>query len=270
MTARHPLAFLGCVALLLLAAPSADAGQVEAYGRGSNEVWLLRPAGRIQSVVVLGHGWKTSPPSGLSWVEQFRPWIDHLLARGNAVIFPRYQLGTGDWADVRRVKAYRLGLALAFRHLAAKRVPVVAAGYSFGGSLAFYYAANANNWGLPPPAAVDAVFPAGMISGASLHRLRRSTRVLIQVGDRDVEAGTAGGTAWWHWLGNHRRGRRFETVRSTAALTATHDAPKEANATAQGVFWKPLDGLVEASRGPGPVRGVLLWLFARVLLALGV
>jgi hypothetical protein len=53
-------------------------------------------------------------------------------------------------------------------------------------------------------------------------------------------------------------------------LTATHDAPKEANATAQGVFWKPLDGLVEASRGPGPVRGVLLWLFARVLLALGV
>jgi pimeloyl-ACP methyl ester carboxylesterase len=256
------------VALILLAAPGGHARRIETYGRGSNQVWLLRPDGPVQSVVVFGHGWKTSAPSALSWVDQFRPWLDHLLARGSAVIFPRYQRGTSDWANVTRVKAYRRGLVLAFSHLGEKRVPVVAAGYSFGASLAFYYAANAHAWGLPEPAAVDAVFPAGMIDGAPLPPIRRSMEVLIQVGDQDFEAGTAGGSAFWRWLGSHSIGRAYQTVHSTSTLTATHDAPKRTNATAQRVFWRPLDELVAQSRGPRLLRSVLLWLFAPVLEAL--
>jgi dienelactone hydrolase len=268
---RWSVALLGCVASLLISAPGASAAQVrhvESYGRGSDQVWVLRPSGKASSVVVFGHGWKTSPPSGLSWVDQFRPWTDHLLARGSAVVFPRYQLGTSDWADARRVRAYRRGLVLAFSHLGAKGLRVVAAGYSYGASLAFYYAANARAWGLPAPAAVDAVFPAGMIDGARLPPLRRSTKVLIQVGDRDVEAGSAGGRAFWRWLGGHSNGRRYQTVHSTSTLTATHDAPKQSNATAQRVFWAPLDAFVKPAGGPRLLRRLLLWLFEPVLRAL--
>jgi dienelactone hydrolase len=263
-------AWFSCAALLAVCAPDAAAASrhVESYGRGSNQVWLLKPAGPIRSVVVFGHGWKTSPPSGLSWVDQFRPWHDHLLAGGSAVIFPRYQLGSGDWANATRVRAYRRGLVLAFSHLAAKRVPVVAAGYSFGGSLSFYYAANARGWGLPAPTAVDAVFPAGMIGGARLPRLRHSTHVLIQVGDRDVEAGSAGGKAFWRWLGDHSAGRRYETVRSTSTLSATHDAPKQSSPTAQRVFWNPLDALLPQRAGPHVLQSVIRWLFEPVLMAL--
>ncbi len=258
------------VALLAAGTPAASVASrhIQSYGHGPNQVWVLEPRGPIESIVVFGHGWKTAPPSRLSWVDQFRPWHDHLLARGSAIVFPRYQLGTGDSADAARVRAYRRGLRLAFSHLHAGRLPVVAAGYSFGGSLAFYYAANARAWALPAPAAVDAFFPAGMIPGARLPRIGRSTRALIQVGDQDVEAGSAGGRAFWRWLGGHTAGRRFETVRSTSTLTATHDAPKQSNATAQRVFWRPLDAFVERARGPQTLPRLFLSLLEPLLKAL--
>src|SRR5437660_12862165 len=123
------LAAAGCAALMAIAAPDAAAGTrgIESYGHGAGQVWLLEPSVPVRSVVVFGHGWKTSPPAGLSWVDQFRPWLDHLRARGSAVVFPRYQLGTGDFADATRVRAYRRGLELAFSHLRPKRLPVMAA-----------------------------------------------------------------------------------------------------------------------------------------------
>lgn len=67
------------------------------YGTGGAEVWLVLPNTPERSVVVFGHGWKLTPPfPGHPWVDQFRPWLDHLAAGRSAVIFPNYQLGSGD------------------------------------------------------------------------------------------------------------------------------------------------------------------------------
>jgi pimeloyl-ACP methyl ester carboxylesterase len=218
------------------------------FGTGAGQVWLVRPSAPPRSVVVFGHGWKVSPPSPLdSWVRQFAPWLAHLVARGNAVVFPRYQLGTGDSYAAARVASYRASLELGFARLNAGSAPVVVAGYSYGASLGFYYAANAGRWKLPLPAAVDAVFPAGMIPGAALPQLSRRVRVLIEVGDRDTEAGAGGGLEYWRWLQAHAW-KRFVTVRSHGGFVATHAAPKLATPTAQRAFWLPLDGLIEAAR----------------------
>src|ERR1039457_6346933 len=163
------------------------------YGRGGGEVWVVVPDRPVQSVVVFGHGWKLAPPStAYSWVGQFRPWLDHLAADGSAVIFPGYQLGVGDPQDATRVLYFAAGIHTGYALLGRPKVPVVAVGYSFGASLAFYYGANAAAWRLPLPSAVQAVFPGGMIPGAPFPRLNRSIRVLIQVGDADPEAGRAG------------------------------------------------------------------------------
>jgi hypothetical protein len=220
------------------------------YGRGAGEVWVVVPDRPVRSVVVFGHGWKLIPPSpAYSWVGQFRPWLDHLAADGSAVIFPRYQLGVGDPQDATRVLDFATGIHTGYALLGRPKVPVVAVGYSFGASLAFYYGANAAAWRLPFPSAVQAIFPGGMIPGAPLPRLDRSVRVLIQVGDADTEAGSAGADAFWSWLATHPSSRkRYQVVRSSPRLAATHAAPKSASAAAQSTFWAPLDRLITQAR----------------------
>lgn len=220
------------------------------YGRGASEVWVVVPDRPVRSVVVFGHGWKLAPPSpAYSWVGQFRPWLDHLAAGGSAAIFPRYQLGVGDPQDATRVLDFATGIHTGYALLGRPKVPVVAVGYSFGASLAFYYGANAAGWRLPLPSAVQAVFPSGMIPGAPLPTLNRSVRVLIQVGDADTEAGSEGADAFWSWLSTHPSSRkRYQIVRSSPRLTATHAAPKSAGAAAQRAFWAPLDALIAQAR----------------------
>jgi pimeloyl-ACP methyl ester carboxylesterase len=236
------------------AVPAAPPARIEGpFGRAAAQVWILPAEGRLRSVVVFGHGWKAAPPvSRFAWVAQFRPWLDHLASRGNAVVFPRYQLGASDSVGPARVLAYRRGLATAFARLRRPRVPVIVAGYSFGASLAFYYAANARSWGLPQPRAVDSVFPAGLVPGTSLSPLAPRLRVLIQVGDRDTQAGDAGASPFRTLLASHPRDRkRYETVRSRAGLVAIHSAPKRSDAAARRAFWRPLDTLILAARS-GP------------------
>lgn len=247
-------AALAAAAALLACAPAGEASgsaRVEGpFGRGAAEVWVLRPAGPIRSVVVFGHGWKTSPPSAAApWVGQFRPWLEHLVAGGSAVVFPRYQLGAGDAQGPERALDYRLGVARGLARLGRPDVPVVAVGYSYGASLAFAYAADARRWQLPTPRAVDCVFPAGPVAGVPLDPLAPSVRVLLQVGDRDVEAGRGGADALWRLLTGHPRARRsYEVVVSRAGLVADHAAPKRSDAAARGAFWQPLDSLVARVR----------------------
>ncbi|MHB8643045.1 MAG: alpha/beta fold hydrolase [Gaiellaceae bacterium] len=220
------------------------------FGRGAAQVCIVGPAGRVRDVVVFGHGWKVAPPSvSYPWVGQFRPWLDHLAASGSAVIFPRYQFGGDDPQDASRVRAFDAGVRTAYVRLGRPAVPLVVAGYSFGASLAFYFAADAARLGLPVPRAVDAIFPAGTVAGARLGRLAPSTRFLLQVGDRDAVAGRGGADAFWVLLASRRLShRRYEIVRSSSGLSADHTAPKQTNARARAAFWKPLDALISLAR----------------------
>ena len=220
------------------------------YGGGGDAVWLVIPNRTVRSVVVFGHGWKLTPEfPGHPWVDQFRPWLDHLAAAGSAVIFPAYQLGTGAGSGTTLVQSYETGLQSGYAHLGKPKVPWVAFGYSYGASLAFYYAANARAWRLPVPRAVQATFPAFPIPGAPLPPLDPSIRVLIQVGDADTEAGSGGANEFWSWLAGHAAARKqYEIVHSTPQLAATHAAPKSTTAAAQREFWAPLDHLISLSR----------------------
>jgi hypothetical protein len=201
-------------------------------------------------VVVFGHGWKLTPPQpGHPWVDEFRPWLDHLAASGSAVIFPAYQLSGSDPADPARVDAFATAVRTGYMRLDRPNVPFVAFGYSFGASLAFYYGADARAWGVPIPRAIQATFPAGLIAGAPLPPLPPSVRVLIQVGAADTEAGSGGATEFWSWLARHAPSlKRYEVIRSTPELAATHAAPRSASPAAQRAFWAPLDRLIALAR----------------------
>jgi acetyl esterase/lipase len=219
------------------------------YGSGADGVWLLLPRSPPKSIVVFLHGWKVAPPSpSYPWVGQFRPWLDHLVAGGSAVLFPAYQTGQ-DGQEPARVASMRAGLEAGFGRLPHRGLPVVVAGYSYGASLAFYYAANARRWNLPEPAAVDAVFPAGPIPGAHLPRLGARVEVLIEVGDRDTVAGRGGADAFWSWLSDrHGARQRLVVVRSSSGFSAEHAAPKLSTPPARAAFWRPLDALITGAR----------------------
>jgi pimeloyl-ACP methyl ester carboxylesterase len=237
---------IACLAAVVLASATA-AGRIEGpFGHGDDQVWIMPAHGPPRDVVVFAHGWEAERPVGNSWARQFRPWLRHLAARGSAVIFPRYQYGSKDVPGPARARAFRRGVRLGLRKLGAHGLPVVVAGYSFGGSLAMAYAADSARWSLPRPSAVDAIFPAGPVRRVPFDHVARRERVLLQVGDRDDVAGTSGAKAFWHRLRGHPR-KAYRVVHSHGRFVADHAAPKLSSRPARHAFWAPLDRLIAVS-----------------------
>lgn len=213
-------------------------------------MWVLAAHGTARDVVVFAHGWEVKRPVANSWVRQFGPWLRHLASGGSAVIFPRYQYGSNDVPGPARALAFRRGVRLGLRKLGVSGLPVVVVGYSFGGSLAMAYAADFARWGLPLPAAVDSIFPAGPIRGVPFDHVAGRERLRFQVGDRDQIAGASGAKAFWHRLRGHRR-KAYAVVHSHGRFVADHAAPKLSSLAARHAFWAPLDRLIASSRKRG-------------------
>jgi pimeloyl-ACP methyl ester carboxylesterase len=230
-------------------------GVARPYSVGASQVWVLTPRARQpRSVVVFLHGWAATNP-----FEWHQVWLEHLLAEGNAVIFPAYQPGSTDDPQVVTIFDLRTGLRRGFAALGKRELPVVAAGFSFGASLAFYYAANARYWGLPPPRAVYSIFPVDPIvfdpGLTRLHSLpaQPALRVELLVGDRDTVVGDAGARAFREWLSpSSRRLSTYRVIRTTERLLADHEAPTYVqSAEVRRVFWRPLDALITRCRVAG-------------------
>jgi len=241
---------VGLTAAALLGSPAALAGTpTTRLGTGADEVWLFAPVGRLRSIVVFGHGWSTPYPSA------FMPWIDHLRAGGNLVVYPRYESTPADGAAA-ALAGFRSGIVAAFRRIGPVGVPVVAIGKSFAGSAIFDYAAEAPAWGVPSPAAVLSVFPAPPLGGPPARHLPPSMDVEILVGDHDSVVGSTGASVLWRWLAAHPAAeKRYVVVRSHPGFVATHGAPQLASAGARAAFWRPLDLLlIRARRGFAAAR----------------
>jgi dienelactone hydrolase len=125
---------------------------------------------------------------------------------------------------------------------------VVAVGYSFGGALVNYYAAHAARWGVPAPDNVYSIFPTTRVAGRPVGKPPSSVDFTLLGGDRDEVVGTAGAEDFIAWLRSHGVERRsYRVVRSSDALIASHEAPKETTAASTEAFWAPIDELVAAA-----------------------
>ena len=192
--------------------------------------------GTERATVVLLHGWNDVAPKG------YEPWIAHLNETGVTVIYPRYQRGilsTPSQMLDGTEQAIRAGF-----EQAPPQGPVVAAGYSLGGGFAVVYAANATAWDVPEPAAVYGVFPAMPPTVPQpFGTVPKATSVSLLVGDADQVVGTNGAKQLAAAIAPHPA--TITTLRSTAAITFDHFAPKGTDAQAQKAFWLPLDKLVD-------------------------
>lgn len=223
-------------------------GVATPYGVGASQVWVLRPTRReVRSAVVYVHGWGAALP-----FEWHLAWFDHLLSRGSAVIFPRYQGGSVLDPLVTTPLDLRLALQLGFRAFDEDGIPVVAAGFSVGATLAFVYAAQARDWALPRPEAVYAIFPVDPVAIDPTLDVApaRGTRVLLLVGEDDAVVGRAGADAIWSELRSlPTSAKELRVVRTNDNLLADHEAPTNVESDAvRRTFWAPLDRLVEQAR----------------------
>jgi hypothetical protein len=237
---RRATVLAGTFAMAVALCPAATPATppVSHLGSGSDEVWILRPTGKVTSIIVFGHGWSTPFPAG------FGAWVRHLTERGNLVIYPRYRTNAYE-TTISALTAFRHGVSAALRSIGPTVVPIVAVGKSFGGSAVFYYAAEATRWGVRPPAAVLSIFPALPIGALPAKPLPSKTYVQILVGDRDTTAGSAGANAFWRWLGPHPSDRKlYLVIHSRPGFVANHDSPQRTDAVTRSVFWVRLDRLV--------------------------
>jgi len=192
--------------------------------------------GTERATVVLLHGWNDVAPKG------YEPWTAHLNETGVTVIYPRYQRGllsTPSQMLDGTEQAIRAGF-----EQAPPQGPVVAAGYSLGGGFAVVYAANATAWDVPEPAAVYGVFPAMPPTVPEpFGTVPKATSVSLLVGDADQVVGTNGAEQLAAAIAPHPA--TITTLKSIAAITFDHFAPKGTDAQAQKAFWLPLDKLVD-------------------------
>lgn len=133
------------------------------YGDGAKQFWLYEPQNpRPMSapLVVFNHGWGGTNPRA------YGAWIEHIVRRGNIVVFPLYQdpgsfryptkLVTGNALEAVKAAVAELKNGA---HVQPELDKVAFVGHSAGGQIAANLAALAKDHGIPVPKAVMPVQP---------------------------------------------------------------------------------------------------------------
>ena len=232
------------------------------YGKGGQEYWLFEPDSpkpRTAPVVVLIHGWGGMNPLF------YGAWIDHLVKRGNIVIYPRYQ--TNLLTPLKEFTPNTIGvvkdaierLQTEKGHVAPELNKFAAVGHSMGGLLAANLAALAAESKLPRVRAVMSVEPGITESPinfvlADLKKLPADTLLLALAGDQDsLVRDTDAKRIYYESTRIPSANKDFITLVSDThgapALVASHRAP-----TAMDKSYDSGEGLGGAPAGtPDPI-----------------
>ncbi|NLX04558.1 MAG: alpha/beta hydrolase fold domain-containing protein [Phycisphaerae bacterium] len=171
-------------------------------GRGGEHVWIFEPASpspQTAPLILFGHGWTAINP------KYHGGWIEHLVRRGNIIVYPRYQESIFTPSEEflpNAIAALRTSIELlqSDDHVSPDLDCFAVVGHSAGAALVVNLAAVAEREGLPAPKAIMAVEPAALRDvprhGAPLEDLSQipaQTLLLSVVGDRDTLVGDLDG-----------------------------------------------------------------------------
>lgn len=163
------------------------------YGKGGEEYWLFEPNSpkpKTAPLIVLLHGWGGMNPL------YYGAWIDHLVKRGNIVVYPRYQANLltsmKDFTPnaLTAIKNAISRLQSEPGHVRPDLNKFATVGHSAGGLLAANVAALADESRLPRVRAVMSVEPGITeepisIPLADLKKIPSNTLLLTLAGDQD-------------------------------------------------------------------------------------
>jgi len=159
-------------------------------GQGAHAAWVFVPGNARAApspVVIFMHGYRALDPY------DYGGWIDHLVRRGNVVIYPIYENTRRDDRDQLLAQA-AAGIRNALVYLRGHGVEpdrhrFAVAGHSLGGGMSVLIAARARQLGLPPMRAAMPV-QAGSKGGQGFPKivfaeLPPDLMLLVVDGDRD-------------------------------------------------------------------------------------
>ncbi len=166
------------------------------YGFGAKQYWIFEPSQPeppSAPVIVFNHGWTAIHP--IIYIE----WIEHIVKRGNIVIFPRYQRGFFfGFYDFNSNAIEAVLNALDELEKDSRVTPELEnfaiVGHSLGGGITANMAAMAEEVGLPIPKAIMPVQPAIAYSKtADFTKISNETLMLVVVGEDDTVVGNTSG-----------------------------------------------------------------------------
>lgn len=176
---------------------SYHAVQKTRYFFGSREFWIFEPAEPTPltaPLIVFNHGWSAFFPI------YYEAWIEHLVKRGNIVVYPRYQLGFVigiRYATQHAIRAVKTAIFILSHghHVHPDLDKFAIVGHSLGGGITAEMAVLAEEKGLPCPKAVMPVQPFIRLDTMikDFHGIPSSTLLLVVVGENDTVVGNYSG-----------------------------------------------------------------------------
>ena len=229
-------------------------------GSQEHRYWIYEPRSpqpTAAPLVVLNHGWSAVRP------DHYTKWIEHLVKKGNIVVYPQYQndaLTTPDTEYTPNSIQATLD-AIAWlqanpSHTQPDLTKFAITGHSYGGVVT---ANMANRWssaGLPQPKVADVIQPAWYALDASLSGIPSTILMNCHVGQDDTIVGRTGCDNIWDRIGHIPAANKdyvwmYTDRHGTRNLVADHYAPV-ADVTLQEFladalefygFWKDFDAL---------------------------
>jgi len=166
------------------------------YKWGAHQYWIFEPdlpKPESAPLIVFNHGWSAFNPMS------YKEWIDHIVKKGNIVIFPRYQLGFSigyKWFTSNAIQAVKDAIQELEKgnHVRPLLDKFAIVGHSLGGGITAYMAAEASDVGLPIPKAIMPVQPAIPFGPkVDLNKIPAETLMVVIVGQNDTIVGDKSG-----------------------------------------------------------------------------
>jgi acetyl esterase/lipase len=172
---------------------------VRQYGHDAKSYWIYEPADPKPAsapVIIFLHGWSAMKP------RPYEAWIDHIVRRGNIVIYPRYQddlltplrsfMPNATAAIKSALRELQTG-----DHVRPDLDRVAMVGHSMGGAMTANLAAVAGREGLPVPKAIMPVEPGShnknhqfpQMPLENFSKIPAETLMILVTGDNDRQAG---------------------------------------------------------------------------------
>jgi len=236
---------------------------VTTNGSGNTQYWVYQPASPKPAsapLIVLNHGWGAMEPEG------YIGWIVHLVRRGNAVVYPRYQatlLTPRSTFTANAITAVKN--AIAWLQASSTRVqPQLArfavAGHSYGGVVTINMGHRWSSHGLPQPKVLMPVEPWYEHIDA-LNGVPATVLLSCVVGAADDFAGWDGCDIIWDRTGHLSLANRDYVILpsddyGSPDLVADHYAPaaNPSGGARSGIdaldwygLWKSFDGLTDCA-----------------------
>lgn len=229
-------------------------------GFGSRQVWIFEPTDPTPSsapLVVFNHGWSAIFPI------YYKAWVEHLVRRGNIVVYPRYQFGPligSRSATQNAVHAVKRAISLLQdgTHVTPDLEKFAIVGHSLGGGVSAEMAALASEQELPCPRAVMPVQPFVRFDTMMMdfQAIPAETLLLVIVGENDTIVGNSSGKLIFSTSTQIPLDRKDFIIQRTdrygdPALVADHIAPlcipNDTSVDAMDYYstWKLFDALTD-------------------------